>query len=199
MILITDGFHSWDTANMFAKFDEIKAAGVRIIALGFFGQFAFYSPNLFLMTNEVYHVSTARSLIITNSFLLIFWTLIQLTILGCKLRGAVGAWRYDFRNNLRRWSHSRARFTVKFTRATVIGGRDTIGHCLVASSSRLVRDELGISNMASISMEPNRTGRSVTNISQLSLVHSAWRKRIDVFVIYNTFSTWWISLHVLSD
>ena len=56
MILITDGFHSWDTANMFAKFDEIKAAGVRIIALGFFGQFAFYSPNLFLMTNEVYHV-----------------------------------------------------------------------------------------------------------------------------------------------
>ena len=56
MILITDGFHSWDTENMFEKFDEIKAAGVRIIALGFFGQFAFYSPNLFLMTNEVYHV-----------------------------------------------------------------------------------------------------------------------------------------------
>ena len=57
MILITDGFHSWSTENMFAKFDEIKAAGVRIIALGFFGEFAFYSPNLFLITNEVYHVS----------------------------------------------------------------------------------------------------------------------------------------------
>ena len=42
---------------MFALFDEMKAQGVRVIALGFFGEFAFYSPNLFLMTNEVYHVS----------------------------------------------------------------------------------------------------------------------------------------------
>lgn len=42
---------------MFALLDQIKADGVRVIALGFFGQFAFYSPNLFLMTNEVYHVS----------------------------------------------------------------------------------------------------------------------------------------------
>ena len=57
MILITDGFHSGSTENMFALFDEMKAQGVRVIALGFFGEFAFYSPNLFLMTNEVYHVS----------------------------------------------------------------------------------------------------------------------------------------------
>ena len=57
MIIITDGFHSGSTENMFALLDNIKAEGVRVIALGFFGQFAFYSPNLFLMTNEVYHVS----------------------------------------------------------------------------------------------------------------------------------------------
>jgi len=82
MILITDGFHSWDTANMFAKFDEIKAAGVRIIALGFFGQFAFYSPNLFLMTNEVYHVSFA-----------IYYNIQYITeiISGRKLFGTVGS------------------------------------------------------------------------------------------------------------
>ena len=57
MIIITDGFHSGSTENMFALLDTIKADDVRIIALGFFGQFAFYSPSLFLMTNEVYHVS----------------------------------------------------------------------------------------------------------------------------------------------
>lgn len=67
MILITDGFHSWDTENMFEKFDEIKAAGVRIIALGFFGQFAFYSPNLFLMTNEVYHAANYVELLALDS------------------------------------------------------------------------------------------------------------------------------------
>ena len=57
MILITDGFHSGSTDQMFALFEEMANNGVRVIALGFFGEFAFYSPNLFLMTNEVYHVS----------------------------------------------------------------------------------------------------------------------------------------------
>lgn len=66
MIIITDGFHSGSTSSMFAQLDDIKNDGVRVIALGFFGQFAFYSPNLFLMTNEVYHVSLRQ-----NVFLLI--------------------------------------------------------------------------------------------------------------------------------
>ena len=61
--MITDGFHSGSTENMFALFDEMKAQGVRVIALGFFGEFAFYSPNLFLMTNEVYHVSNIVKLV----------------------------------------------------------------------------------------------------------------------------------------
>ena len=69
MLLITDGFHSWNTTTMFQKFEEIKDAGVRIIALGFFGEFAFYSPNLFLMTNEVYHVSSKRN---RNNFSIYF-------------------------------------------------------------------------------------------------------------------------------
>jgi hypothetical protein len=63
MILITDGFHSGSTENMFNLFDDIKANDVRIIALGFFGQFAFYSPNLFLMTNEVYHAANYQALL----------------------------------------------------------------------------------------------------------------------------------------
>ena len=57
MIFISDGFHSGSTENMWTVVDAIKAANVRIIALGFFGQVAFYSSNLFGMTNEVYHVS----------------------------------------------------------------------------------------------------------------------------------------------
>ena len=52
------GLVDGSTENMFALFDDMKAQGVRVIALGFFGEFAFYSPNLFLMTNEVYHVSS---------------------------------------------------------------------------------------------------------------------------------------------
>jgi hypothetical protein len=63
LIMITDGFHSGSTENMFALFDDMKAQGVRVIALGFFGEFAFYSPNLFLMTNEVYHAANYAELL----------------------------------------------------------------------------------------------------------------------------------------
>jgi len=63
MIIITDGFHSGSTSSMFAQLDDIKNDGVRVIALGFFGQFAFYSPNLFLMTNEVYHAANYTELL----------------------------------------------------------------------------------------------------------------------------------------
>lgn len=63
MILITDGFQSTNTTLMFQMIDQAKAEGVRLIALGFFGDFAFYSPNLYLMTNEVYHAANYAELL----------------------------------------------------------------------------------------------------------------------------------------
>jgi len=63
MILITDGFQSTNTTLMFQMIDQAKADGVRLIALGFFGDFAFYSPNLYLMTNEVYHAANYAELL----------------------------------------------------------------------------------------------------------------------------------------
>ena len=63
MILITDGFQSTNTTAMFEMIDQAKAEGVRLIALGFFGDFAFYSPNLYLMTNEVYHAANYAELL----------------------------------------------------------------------------------------------------------------------------------------
>ena len=57
MILISDGWQSGATGGLEALANEIKADGVRIIALGFNGTPGIFTQTLSLITNEVFRVS----------------------------------------------------------------------------------------------------------------------------------------------